>query len=101
MAYCSCRSCHPVSSKKKREQQLIVRFSTAQSYHHLIIQMQSLKLCVWVIFIFRQFHKEDNWHRAFYLHLRREMDEYDAAKRRLRLVKNTTEYEEDLYDEVI
>lgn len=38
---------------------------------------------------------------AFYLRLRREMDEYDAAKRRLRLVKNTTEYKEDLYDEVI
>lgn len=43
----------------------------------------------------------ENWHRAFYLHLRREMDEYYAAKRRLRLVKNTTEYEEDLYDKVI
>ena len=43
----------------------------------------------------------ENWHRAFYLHLRREMDEYYAAKHRLRLVKNTTEYEEDLYDEVI
>ena len=43
----------------------------------------------------------ENWHRAFYLHLRREMDEYYAAKRRLRLVKNTTEYEEDLYGEVI
>ena len=43
----------------------------------------------------------EDWHRAFYLHLRREMDEYDAAKRRLRLVKNTTEYEEDLYGEVI
>ena len=43
----------------------------------------------------------EDWHRAFYLRLRREMDEYDAAKRRLRLVKNTTEYEEDLYDEVI
>ena len=43
----------------------------------------------------------ENWHRVFYLHLRREMDEYYAAKRRLRLVKNTTEYKEDLYDEVI
>ena len=30
--------------------------------------------------------------------LRAEMDEYYRAKRRLRLVKENTEYEEDLYD---
>ena len=30
-----------------------------------------------------------------------EMDEYYSAKRRLRLVKENTEYEEDLYDEAV
>ena len=30
-----------------------------------------------------------------------EMDEYYRAKRRLRLVKENTDYEEDLYDEAV
>ena len=30
-----------------------------------------------------------------------EMDEYYSAKRRLRLVKENTDYEEDLYDEAV
>ena len=29
------------------------------------------------------------------------MDEYYSAKRRLRLVKENTDYEEDLYDEAV
>ena len=33
--------------------------------------------------------------------LRAEMDEYYSAKRRLRLVKENTDYEEDLYDEAV
>lgn len=44
---------------------------------------------------------EESWYRHFYLQLRAEMDEYYRAKRRLRVVKENTEYEEDLYDEAV
>lgn len=44
---------------------------------------------------------EESWYTGFYHQLRAEMDEYYRAKRRLRLVKENTEYEEDLYDEAV
>ena len=43
----------------------------------------------------------ESWYTGFYHQLRAEMDEYYHAKRRLRLVKENTEYEEDLYDEAV
>ena len=43
----------------------------------------------------------ESWYTGFYHQLRAEMDEYYSAKRRLRLVKENTEYEEDLYDEAV
>ena len=43
----------------------------------------------------------ESWYTGFYHQLRAEMDEYYRAKRRLRLVKENTEYEEDLYDEAV
>ena len=43
----------------------------------------------------------ENWYTGFYHQLRAEMDEYYRAKRRLRLAKENTEYEEDLYDEAV
>lgn len=44
---------------------------------------------------------EERWYTSFYHQLRAEMDEYYRAKRRLRLVKENTDYEEDLYDEAV
>ena len=44
---------------------------------------------------------EERWYTGFYHQLRAEMDEYYSAKRRLRLVKENTDYEEDLYDEAV
>lgn len=44
---------------------------------------------------------EESWYTGFYHQLRTEMDEYYRAKRRLRLVKENTDYEEDLYDEAV
>ena len=44
---------------------------------------------------------EESWYTGFYHQLRAEMDEYYRAKRRLRLVKENTDYEEDLYDEAV
>ena len=41
------------------------------------------------------------FHTPFYHQLRAEMDEFYRAKRRVRLVKENTEYEEDLYDEAV
>lgn len=41
----------------------------------------------------------ERWYTDFYHQRRAEMDEYYRAKGRLRLVKENTEYEEDLYDE--
>ena len=43
----------------------------------------------------------ESWYTGFYHQLRAEMDEYYRAKRRLRLVKENAEYEEDLYDEAV
>ena len=43
----------------------------------------------------------ESWYTGFYHQLRAEMDEYYRAKRRLRLVKENTDYEEDLYDEAM
>ena len=42
---------------------------------------------------------EESWYTSFYHQLRREMDEYYCAKHRLRLVKENTKYENNLYDE--
>ena len=44
---------------------------------------------------------EESWYTGFYHQLRTEMDEYYRAKRRLRLAKENTDYEEDLYDEAV
>ncbi len=44
---------------------------------------------------------EERWYTDFYHQLRAEMDEYYRAKHRLRLVKENTDYEEDLYDEAV
>ncbi len=44
---------------------------------------------------------EERWYSGFYHQLRVEMDEYYCANRRLRLVKENTDYEEDLYDEAV
>ena len=41
----------------------------------------------------------ERWYTDFYHQRRAEMDEYYRGKHRLRLVKENTEYEEDLYDE--
>ena len=38
---------------------------------------------------------EESWYTGFYHQLRTEMDEYYRAKRRLRLVKENTEYEKE------
>lgn len=43
----------------------------------------------------------ERWYTGFYHQLRAEMDEYYRAKRRLCLIKENTEYEEDLYEEVV
>ena len=43
----------------------------------------------------------ESWYTGFYHQLRVEMDESYRAKRRLRLVKENNEYEEDLYDEAV
>ena len=47
----------------------------------------------------------ESWYTGFYhqlrAELRAEMDEYYCAKRRMRLVKENTEYEEALYEEAV
>ena len=43
----------------------------------------------------------ESWYKGFYHHLRMEMDEYRRLKRSLRVLKNNTDYEEDLYDEAV
>lgn len=44
---------------------------------------------------------EERWYTGFYHQLRAEMDEYYCAKRRLHLVKENIDYEEDMYDEAV
>lgn len=41
---------------------------------------------------------DESWYNCFYHHLRAEMDEYYRAKRCLRVVRKSTDYEEDFYD---
>ena len=43
----------------------------------------------------------ESWYKGFYHHLRMEMDEYRCLKRSLRVLKNNTDYEEDLYDKAV
>ena len=43
----------------------------------------------------------ESWYKGFYHHIRMEMDEYRCLKRSLRVLKNNTDYEEDLYDEAV
>lgn len=44
---------------------------------------------------------EESQYTGFYLRLRAEMDEYRQAKRRLRVIREHTDYEEDFYDEAV
>lgn len=41
---------------------------------------------------------DESWYNCVYHHLRAEMDEYYRAKRCLRVVRKSTDYEEDFYD---
>ncbi|HIT87039.1 MAG TPA: hypothetical protein IAB62_04655 [Candidatus Coprocola pullicola] len=43
----------------------------------------------------------ESWYNGFYHHLRMERDEYRCLKRSLRVLKNNTDYEEDLYDKAV
>ena len=43
--------------QKMFTKQAVVELSAAQKFHHIVTQMQRLKLCVWVIFIFGQPHQ--------------------------------------------
>ncbi len=43
----------------------------------------------------------ESGYTGFYLRLRAEMDEYRQAKRRLRVIREHTDYEEDFYDEAV
>ena len=49
----------------------------------------------------RKMEMSESWYKGFYHHLRMEMDEYRRLKRSLRVLKNNTDYEEDLYDEAV
>ena len=57
----------------------------------------------WMLELARKMETEiaESWYTGFYHQLRAEMDEYYRAKRRLRLLKENTDYEEDLYDEAV
>lgn len=44
---------------------------------------------------------EERWYKAFYHHLRMEMDEYRRIRRSLRALKANTDYEEELYEEAV
>ena len=57
----------------------------------------------WMLELARKMETEmaKSWYTCFYHQLRAEMDEYYRAKRRLCLIKENTEYEEDLYEEVV
>ena len=57
----------------------------------------------WMLELARKMETEmaKSWHTGFYHQLRAEMDEYYRAKRRLRLAKENTDYEEDLYEEAV
>lgn len=44
---------------------------------------------------------EERWYTGFYHQLRTKMDEHYRAKCHLRLVKENTDYEEDLYNQAV
>jgi hypothetical protein len=57
----------------------------------------------WMLELTRKMETEvaENRYTVFYLRLRAEMDEYRQAKRRLRVIREHTDYEEDFYDEAV
>lgn len=44
---------------------------------------------------------EEHWYPCFYQQLRMEMEKYYEAKKYLRMVEKTTDFEEDFYDEAV
>lgn len=44
---------------------------------------------------------DESWYDSFYRCLRMEMDEYYRVKRRLRVLRANTDYEEDMYEEAV
>lgn len=44
---------------------------------------------------------EEHWYLCFYHQLRMEMAKYYEAKKYLRMVEKSTDFEEDLYDEAV
>lgn len=80
------------------------------NYHNTVTRLKWLtgltvdpKAKRWMLELARKMETEmaESWYSGFYLRLRAEMDEYYRAKRRLRLVKESTDYEEDFYDEAV
>ena len=95
-----------LSMKEKK-----VLYAFACPNHHNIVTRLTWMTAVtvdpqakhWMLELARKMETEmaKSWHTGFYHQLRAEMDEYYRAKRRLCLIKENTEYEEDLYEEVV
>jgi len=71
--------------------------------HILTMSRQMRRLIEEMLELARKMETEmaESRYTGFYHQLRAEMDEFYRAKRRVRLVKENTEYEEDLYDEAV
>ena len=79
-------------------------------YHNTVTRLKWLTALAvdpeakrWMLELARKMETEmaESWYTGFYHQLRAEMDEYYRGKHRLRLVKENTDYEEDLYDEAV
>ncbi len=58
---------------------------------------------IWMLGLARKMENEveEHWYPCFYQRLRMEMAKYYEAKKYLRMVEKSTDYEEDLYDEAV
>ena len=92
-----------------QEKKVLYAFA-CPNYRNTVIRLKWLtgltvdpKVKCWMLELTRKMENEveEHWYLCFYHQLRMEMAKYYEAKKYLRMVEKSTDFEEDLYDEAV
>ena len=92
-----------------REKKILYAFA-CPNYHNTVTRLKWLtaltvdsKAKRWMLELARKMENEveEHWYLCFYQQLRMEMAKYYEAKKYLRMVEKSTDFEEDFYDEAV
>ena len=92
-----------------QEKKVLYAFA-CPNYHNTVTRLKLLtgltvdpKVKCWMLELARKMENEveEHWYLCFYQQLRMEMAKYYDAKKYLRMVEKSTDFEEDFYDEAV